>query len=1027
MIQALVRNPRLILLMVALILVMGSGALNQLPRTEDPHITNRFAAVITPYPGASAERVEMLVTEVLESQLRQLDELSLITSNSRPGISAITLELKDDVFDTDTVWSRARDLLNDAQAMLPQGVAAPSLDDQLGYAFTRIFSLRWSGPGEPDITALGRYGEALANRLRVLGGTDFVKVQGRPQEEIQVLVDDAELPALGLTLDSLAALIAQADAKGSAGTLENSRVRAQVEVAGELDSLARIEQIPLRLDNRLQGLRVGDVAQVQRGVQQPGEDLALVNGDPAILVAVRMLPDVRVDIWDEQVERQLASLQQQLPSNVQLDTLFTQREYTENRLQELLVNLGQGFVLILLVLLITLGLRSALLVAAALPLTALITLTCMQFYGLPIHQMSVTGLVVALGIMVDNAIVIVDAIGQRRSEGHSPVEAVRRTLKHFWLPLLASTLTTVLAFAPIWLMPGPAGEFVGGIALSVSFALLASYLVSHTLIAGLGGRFVKPRNGGHWWQQGLSLPWLAQALRRSLTLALAHPWLALVLMLGLPMTGFWAAGQMTEQFFPTSDRDMFQIEVHMSESSSLPATYRRVEALDAYLRQVPGITQTAWSVGRNVPSFYYNLLQRQQGVPKYAQGMITAVDFQRANALIESLQEELPSQFPDMQLMVRKLEQGPPFNAPVELRVLGPDLAQLDTIAEQLRLVLLQQPEVTQTRASLSSGLPRVKLELDEQAVSAAGLTLSQVTSQIRAALDGSTGGTLQEGPEALPVRVRLSSQQRAASGDLGNLQLALADGKLLPVSALGQRVIESSRSQIPRRNGERVVDIEAYLQAGILPSQVLNQVLAQLDQQGFVLPQGYRLELGGESAERNEAVGKLLSSVAIIMVLLITIVVLTFNSFRLTTVILASAGQSIGMGLLSVYLAGYAFGFNVIIALLGLMGLAINAAIVILVELEDSPQAQAGHTGAIVEAVLSCGRHIGSTTITTIGGFLPLILAGGGFWPPFAIAIAGGTLLTTLLSFIFVPVAYRLARRLPGRGVQPKPVAIAA
>ncbi|MBY5992915.1 efflux RND transporter permease subunit [Ferrimonas balearica] len=1027
MVNALVRNPRLILLLVVLILVMGLGALNQLARTEDPHITNRFAAVITAYPGASAERVEMLVTEVLESRLRQLDELALITSNSRPGMSAITLELKDSVFDTDPVWSRARDLLADAAEALPAGVARPSLDDQLGYAFTRIFALRWQGPGEPDLAVLGRYGEALANRLRVLSGTDFVKVQGRPDEEILVRVDDNQMQALGLTTDTLAQIIAAADAKGSAGTLESDTIRAQVEVAGELDSLDRIRRIPLRLGDRLQGVRVGDIAEVTRSVHEPGQDRAIVQGEPAILVAARMLSDIRVDRWDDQVEAQLTALQSQLPANVRLETLFSQRDYTETRLSELLTSLGQGFALILLVLLITLGLRSALLVAAALPLTALVTLACMQFYGLPIHQMSVTGLVVALGIMVDNAIVIVDAIAQRRGQGMGPVQAVRQTLRHFWLPLLASTLTTVLAFAPIWLMPGPAGEFVGGIALSVSFALLASYAISHTLIAGLGGRFIRPREDGHWWQQGLTIAPLARGLKRSLQLALARPGWAMLAMTALPLTGFWAAGQMTEQFFPPSDRDMFQIEVRLSEAASLPATQARVAELDAWLRTQPGITQTAWSFGRNAPSFYYNLLQRQQGVPRYAQGMITTDSFQRANHLIEQLQGELDRRYPDLQVLVRKLEQGPPFNAPVEFRVFGPDLAQLDRIGEQLRLVLQEQAEVTHTRAALASGLPRVKLALDEQAVTAAGLTLAQVTNQIRGSLDGSVGGTLQEGPEALPVRVRLHSEVRRQSGDLANLQLTTADGQILPLSALGSRTIVASRSQIPHRNGERINTIEAFLIAGVLPAQVLNQTLAQLEQSGFALPEGYRLEVGGESAERNEAVGKLMSSVAIISVLLVAIVVLSFNSFRLTGVILASAIQSVGLGLLSVYLAGYPFGFNVIIALMGLMGLAINAAIVILAELEDSPQARAGEVDAIIAAVSSCGRHIGSTTITTIGGFMPLILAGGGFWPPFAIAIAGGTALTTLLSFIFVPAAYRVVRRWRAEPPKAQPVAIAA
>ncbi|QIZ77098.1 efflux RND transporter permease subunit [Ferrimonas lipolytica] len=1012
MINALVVNPRLMIMAIALIMVAGFSSFNQLAQTEDPAFKERFAAVITAYPGGTAERVESLITEPLESTLRQLDEIKRLESASRPGFSRITIELNSGVIDTEAVWSKVRALSDEKAATFPRGTSQPRLDTQVSAAFTRILALRWVGPGTIDISALGRYGETLANRLRRVIGTDYVKVHGRQQEQILVEIGDAQMQSLGLTTDHVAAIIAASDSKGSSGRLSNDNVRAQVELAGELDSLERIRQVPLRLGDQQQGVRLGDVADVRRALYTPSEDSTFVNGQPAVLVAARMLPHVRVDRWDPKVDAQLEQLQKQLPSNVVIETLFNQRHYTELRLQDLAINLAQGFALIVIVLLITLGLRSALLVATALPLTVLITLTCMQFYGLPIHQMSVVGLVVALGIMVDNAIVIVDAIAQRKRQGLPPVEAVRRTLQHFWLPLLASTLTTVLAFAPIFLMPGPAGEFVGGIALAVSFALLASYAVSHTLIAGLSGRFVSAEAGAHWWQNGIQLPGLINRAKGGLQFALARPKTTIVLVMCLPLFGFWSATQLDEQFFPPSDRDMFQIQLWLPPSASHVATEKLMLEMDGWIRSQEGIKQTSWDVGRNMPSFYYNLRAAQRGVSNFAHGMITAVDYQRANQLIPLFQNELSARYPQAQILVRKLEQGPPFNAPVELRLIGDDFTALDRAGEELRLMLQQQPQVTHTRVSLQTGLPRVKLTLDEQAVRAAGLNLAEVTAQLSGNLDGSIGGTVLEGPESIPVRVRLSADAREASSDLANLPLSTPSGKWLTISALGNTSIESSRSEIPRRNGERINTVMAYLQSGVLPSTVLNRVQQQMAEQSYQLPSGTRLEIGGESAERDDAVGQLLSSVAFILVLLVTIVALSFNSFRLTVVILASAFQSVGLGLFSIFLGSYPFGFNTMIGLMGLMGLAINAAIVILAELEQSPAARQGDVDATITAIARCGRHISSTTITTIGGFLPLILAGGGFWPPFAIAIAGGTLLTTLLSFLFVPAAYRLSRR---------------
>ncbi|MCF1426556.1 MAG: efflux RND transporter permease subunit [Shewanella sp.] len=1007
MVKSLVENGRLASLIIALLLVAGLGAINTLPRMEDPHITNRFASVITNYPGASAERVEVLVTEVLEQELRRLEELKLIQSTSRPGISVIQLELKDEVLDTDPVWSRARDLVGDSQFLLPTPAQNSILNDQFGFANTVILALTWDGQGAVAADILNRYAKELQNRLRQLSGTDFALLDGEPQEEILVELDGVKINQLGLTPATVAGLLELADTKVSAGELMNQSFRALIEVSGELDSLTRIRQVPLKIDTQGQVIRLGDVARVTRQVRTPAESIALIDGNEGILVSARMLNNTRVDLWQAQVRDTITNFEANLPANIKVEWLFEQESYTHVRLSELMQSLLIGFVLILAVLMLTLGLKNALVVAISLPLTALFTLACMKFIGLPIHQMSITGLVVALGIMVDNAIVIVDAIAQRRRDGQTAIEAVSATLKHLWLPLAGSTITTMLAFAPIVLMPGAAGEFVGGIAISVMFALLGSYLISHTLVAGLAGRFTSCANHHYWYESGIDLPWLANAYKASLRFALHRPLLSALAIGLLPLTGFWAAGKMTEQFFPPSDRDMFQIEVYLAPQSSLDNTRALVGRMQQRLRSHQYIQRIDWVVGGNFPSFYYNMTQRQQGAANYAQAMVKVSDFDTANVLIPQLQLELDQAFPEAQVLVRKLEQGPPFNAPVEIRVYGPNLDTLSSLGDEVRRLLAATPDVIQTRSTLSAGAPKVWFQIDEDASLASGLSLTDIANQIQMSTTGLTGGSILEQTESLAVRVRLGEEQRAEASRLSELMLISSSGSGIPLSALSDNEIQISRGAIPRRNSERVNTIEAYITADILPAAVLQAVKPQLT--GLIIPAGYRVEIGGESAKRDEAVGNLMSNIVLVVTALLTTLVLSFNSFRLTGIILLSAVQSAGLGLLMVYLFGYPFGFTVIIGLLGLMGLAINAAIVILAELEDTPDARLGDPDLITATVATCGRHIGSTTITTVGGFLPLILAGGGFWPPFAIAIAGGTLLTTLLSLIWVPVMYRL------------------
>ena len=1019
MIKAFTENNRLMALLITLLIVAGLGSLSTLPRTEDPRITNRNASVLTILPGASAERVEALVTEKIEQKLRKLADIKHITSTSRAGISIVQLELHDTNYDPVPVWSRVRDLLNDVTSELPSAATAPRLEDDRGYAYTQLIAVKWQGDSAVDLTTLGRYGKELQNQLKVISGTDIVTLFGRGEEQILVEIDKHLAANLSLSTQTISNIILAADAKVSAGNIVNNYNQMQIEVAGSFDTVDRIRQIPLLNDSKGAVVRLGDIASVSKKLQWPAQEVALVDGQYAVVVSTRMLPNLRIDKWSEKVDEVVAGFTQSLPTSLTTEVLFDQSTYTEDRLQDLVDNILIGFSIIAAVLLVSLGWRAALIVTLSLPLTVLFTLTVMNYYGLPIHQMSVTGLVVALGIMVDNAIVMADTIQKRRQQGLAASAAVQGAIKHLWLPLLGSTLTTVLAFMPIVMMPGPGGEFVGGIALSVIFALIGSYIVSHTIVAGLSGRFIasNKQNGETriptWYNDGIELNGLAKVFRQSLVLVLARPKLSIGLVFILPLSGFMLAKHLDEQFFPASDRDMFHIELFMPVQTSIIATEAMTKTISALLAEQQGISKVRWFIGNNAPSFYYNLMPSKDGAQYYAQAMITGDSFQRVNELIPELQILLDDAIPEAQILVRKLEQGPPFKAPIELRLFGPNLDTLKTLGDEARRILIGTENVIHTRATIQPGLPKVWLKINEDVSQLAGLTLTDVATQLQSTLHGTVNGSIIEATESIPVRVRIANDQRSSLSELANISLSSPQShSSIPLVALTELALEPSRGAIPHRDGVRVNTVEGYLVAGTLPSTVLSDFSARLASENFVLPPGYSMEFGGESAKRNNAVGNLLASIGVIMMLLIIIVVLSFNSFRLGGVIVLSALQSVGLGLLSVYVFNYPFGFTVIIGLLGLMGLAINAAIVILAELKSDPKAVAGDTDAIINAITSCTRHISSTTITTVGGFLPLILAGGGFWPPFAIAIAGGTVLTTLLSFYFVPAMFVLMSR---------------
>ncbi|MBU2910668.1 efflux RND transporter permease subunit [Vibrio splendidus] len=1012
-----ISNTRLLILMTALLMVSGISAFMTLPRAEDPVIINRYANITTSFPGASAERVETLVTEVIENKLRELSEVKLVSSTSRPGVSIVTLELNDAITEPEPVWSQARDKLSDIESILPAGSHSPDLDSDHTYAFTTIASLTWSGAGEPDRLTLGRYAKELAKRLRTLSGTEFVDEYGMPQEEIQISLRTADAAALGRSSANIAESLEGADAKNSAGELVSAYSRFGLEIKSELDSIERIKQVPIATDSKGHIIRMEDIASVKRGEKTPQDQIAIIDGEPGVIVAARMHPDLRVDNWTSRANALIGKFEQELPSNVKVTVLFNQQGYTETRLDDLGKSLMIGFGLILIVLFVTLGVRAAILVAISLPLTSLLTLSIMKMTGVPINQMSVTGLIVALGIMVDNAVVMVDTIQAYRLKGQQRAEATMNALKHLWVPLLGSTLTTVLAFAPIILMPGASGEFVGGIAITVSFSLIGSYIISHTLIAGLATKLlpkqlsdVDKKGQHHWYMTGLRIPALTRWFSSSVRFGVTHPIITIALVLLVPFTGYWSMSQLTEQFFPPSDRDMFEIQVYMPPQASIYATKNTSEKIDDIIHRYPEVERIDWLVGANFPSFYYNLQARQNNAPYFSQAMVKTENFDQANALIPQLQKVLDEEVPEAQILVRKLNQGPPFTAPVELRVYGENLDTLKAIGEDVRLILAGVPHVTHTRETLQPGTPKVWLKVDEDTAKLNGISLNQFAGMLQTTLTGRESGSVIEGSESVPIRVRVADEARENLAHLSNIRLPISSDVYstgINVSTLAELELTTSRGAITRRNGQRVNTIEGYIEAGVLPQTVLNEFQKRLE--NYQMPSGYTIGFGGESAERDNSVNSLISNVAVVVVLMVLVVVMSFNSFRMSSIIFMVAGLAGGLGLLSVWIFGYPFGFTVIIAMLGIAGLAINAAIVILTELKLDKEASSGNVDAVVEAVMSCTRHISSTTITTVGGFMPLIIAGGGFWPPFAVAIVGGTVLTTLISFYFVPVVYHL------------------
>lgn len=1010
------RNGHLLVLSIVVLLVAGLSAIKNLPRLEDPRIDTRNVLIITAYPGASAQRVEALVTDVIEDELRQLHEINEIRSTSRSGSSIVFVELQAwvDNSSNEQIFSKIRDGLKNAKVKFPLGAGDPVLDEKRGASsFTLLLGLQAAQGHATSPSIISRMAEHLSDQLRNVPGTELVRVYGEVDEEILITIDPQLLTSAGLTIGQASELIASADPKVPAGLMYADEQRMRLQVAQELDSTTTVRQLPLRTNEQGSTLQVGDIAKVERTARSPQSDIALVNGQPLVFIASRMQTTLRVDTWTNNAKDIVEQFNQQFGGTVEAKIVFEQNTYTQARLSELTLNLLMGSLVVMAVVFVFMGIKASWIVGLSLPLCAAFAIFSLSFFDEQIHQMSIFGIIIAIGLLIDNAIVITDEIRAKLANPEvSRLDALVQSIRHLFVPLLASTLTTILGFMPIFLLPGNIGDFIGSIAISVVMALVGSLLISLTIIAALAARFLPRHQDGSqaWYAIGVQAPTISLAYSHVLKRALKRPLLGISACVAVALSGFMLAGQLGNVFFPSADRDQFEVYLWMPEGTAIKKTQSVVTDVDKLIRQKSSVSQVSWLIGGSFPSVYYNQVMTRDNSSHYANAVVQTNSVSAAKKLIGELQIELDTIFPEAKLVVRAFGQGPPISAPIGLNIFGPDLDTLNLLGEKVRLAMSQVPGISHSIASVSLGEGEWTLDTSQKISQLTGLSLLDVAGQLQVALDGKVGGSVLEGTEEIPIRIRVADELRSDLAQIQALPLLsaklLAQGLSIPVSALGEFRLQPTVSGITRENGERVNKIEAFLLPGATAIDVSQQVTETLQQMNVSMPKGYRLKLAGDADEQQAALGQLATYAPVLLVLMITTLILSFRSLRLALVIGAVAVLSVGLGMLSLWISGLPIGFNPLLGCAGLIGVAINGSIVVIAAINANPQAKAGDIEQIVKETMGCSRHILSTTLTTVGGFIPMLLfSEGTFWPPLAVVLAGGVGFSIILSLVFTPL----------------------
>lgn len=1010
-------NPRVSALLVLFIVVLGGAAFQGLARQEDPKMAERYAGVITFLPGATALRMETLISEPIETALREIPEIKELTSSSKAGQSVVGVELYESVpsSETDNVWSEVRDILGDTVPMLPPGTIEPELEIRQPIASTIIVALSWQHPSESQLGILSRIAETLRVNLANTQGTEIAETWGEAEEEIRVGLDPYKLVASGMSAGRVATAIAQADTKIPAGRLRSGSSDMLVEVQADLKSTERIARIPLAVSANNQTLRVSDIASVSKTTLDPPRSLAFHGSERVIFVNAKMRPGLQIESWTKSALTTVNKLDASLPDGIGLDVVYLQNTYTGDRMVSLGTNLVFALILVLLLLIWMMGLRSALTVGVALPLSGSMVLVGMMYLQIPLHQMSVTGLIISLGLLIDNAIVVVEDYKLKRKRGAQISTAIEQSIQHLWVPLGASTATTVFAFMPIALAPGGVGDFTGTLGVTVALSVASSFLLAMTVIPAFAGYLENrwpSRGGGRWWQQGFSNPSLAAAYRRTLQVAINRPIIGIGAALIMPFIGFALAPTLTNQFFPAVDRNQFQVQIALPSQASIWETRDSVVRANEVLRSYPNVTDTFWTIGEGAPRVYYNVVSLNERVPSFASGWVNTTSAVDTEKVLKTLQDDLSRALPEAEVLAIPFEQGPPTNAPIELRIIGPDLNVLGREAQTLRALVSALPKVTFVRATLSTAEPKLAFAPRENAAAAGGLSTGELAQNINALLSGQAAGTVLEGNRQIPVRVQLADRYRNDMADLTTLPMLANNRDGIPLQELGEWQLQPTASAIDRRQGERLSTVQAFLQPFTLPDTVMQDIRATLAEKGYQPPPGYRLSVGGVAEESAESMGNIVSVFVFFALAMTAVVILSLNSFRQAGLIGLVAILSFGLALLGLRIFGYPFGYMALIGALGMMGLAINGAIIVLSALKASPEASSGETEAVVNVVMDASRHIISTTLTTIGGFIPLIVNGGKFWPPLATAIAGGVAGSAIIALYLIPASYAAIQR---------------
>ncbi|MGE3871322.1 MAG: efflux RND transporter permease subunit [Parvibaculaceae bacterium] len=997
-----VRERSVTLFFILLLVAAGAYAFVKLGRAEDPSFTIKNLTVTAAWPGATAREMQDLVAEPLEKRLQELAWYDRVETTTRPGLALMTLTLKDSTPQSQVQeeFYQARKKLGDEARNLPPGVFGPFVNDEYSDVSFALYALK--APGMP-MRELARQAEVIRQDLLHVPGVKKINILGERPEQIFVEFSFAKLATLGVSAQDIVAALQRQNSVTPAGSIDTRGPQVFIRVDGAYDSVQAIAATPIVAAGRT--LKLSDIAEIRRGYEDPSTYLIRHQGEPTIMLAA-----VMQDGWDglalgKALEDRTAAIAKTLPLGMTLDKVTDQAVNITHAVDEFMMKFAMALGVVLLVSLVSLGWRVGIVVAAAVPLTLAVVFLIMLETGRFFDRITLGALILALGLLVDDAIIAIEVMVVKMEEGMDRIKAAAYAWSHTAAPMLSGTLVTVAGFLPVGFAPSTAGEYAGNIFWVVGFALIVSWIVAVVFTPYLGVKMlpaIKPVEGGH---QAIYDTPNYRRLRRLITFAVRHKFLTCAIV-GIAFAfSVVGMGGLKQQFFPTSDRPEVLVEVRLPEGTSIETTTAAVEKLEHWLGRQPEAEIVTSYVGQGAPRFYL-ALSPELPDPAFAKIVVLAPDAEAREALKHRLREAVAQGLaPEAYVRVTQFVFGPPSVFPVEFRIMGPDPAQLYSISEKALDIMRTVPDVREANRDWGNRTPVLRFVPDQDRLNLIGLSPAEVGQQLQFLLTGIPVTQVREDIRNVPIVARSAGAERLDPARLSDFSLMSRDGRQVPLDQVGHSEIRLEEPMLKRRDRMPVITVRSAINEATQPPEVSKQVMAALQPLIASLPAGYRIEMGGSIEEAEKANAALAKIFPVMIAATLIIIMLQVRSFSTMFMVLLTAPLGVVGAVPALLIFNQPFGFNAILGLIGLAGILMRNTLILTEQIKENRAAVFDDYHAVIEATVQRTRPVILTALAAVLAFVPLTHSV--FWGSMAYTLIGGTAIGTVLILLFLPALY--------------------